>query len=72
MRAEYGGASTADPVGNFNRGPVVYAGPNVMWQRGHIWLTIAPYVRLDNLSRGGARGDLYGRFFLRTVVGIEW
>jgi hypothetical protein len=72
MRAEYGGASLADPVARFNRGPVVYAGPDLMWQRGHVWLTIAPYLRLDHASRGGARGDLYGRFFLRTVVGIEW
>jgi hypothetical protein len=43
-----------DPVARLNRGPVVYTGPNVMWQRGKIWLTIAPYVRVDHPSRPSA------------------
>jgi hypothetical protein len=72
LRTEFGGASITDPVGRFNRGPVAYAGPDLMWQRGNLWLTIAPYLRVDHLSRGGSRGDLYGRFFLRTIVGVGW
>jgi hypothetical protein len=71
MRAEFGEDESEDPVARLNRGPVVYTGPSVMWQRGKIWLTIAPYVRVDHPSRPSARGDLYGRFLIRTVIGIE-
>jgi hypothetical protein len=71
MRAEYSDRSSAGEAAAFNRGPVVYLGPDVMWQRGRTWVTLAPYVRLDHGDRASVRGDLYGRFFVRLVVGIE-
>jgi hypothetical protein len=67
MRAEYEAGAKPD----FNRGPFVFVGPNVMWQRGRTWVTFAPYIRVDHPSRDVIAGDFYGRYFFRLVVGLE-
>jgi hypothetical protein len=74
MHAEYGTHATTNnspAVADINREPVVYVGPDLMWQRGRTWVTVAPYVRLDHLDRASRQQDLYGRFFVRMIVGFE-
>jgi hypothetical protein len=74
MRAELGEEEeeSNDPTAKYNRGPLVYVGPDLMWQRGRVWLTAAPYLRVDPGNRVATRGDLYGRVYVRMIVGIEF
>jgi hypothetical protein len=67
MRAEYDAGAKPD----FHRGPFVFVGPNLMWQRGRTWVTFAPYIRVDHPSHDVIAGDLYGRYFFRLIVGLE-
>ena len=53
-----------------------YVGPAFLFQTSHFWLAAAPYVRLDRLnrageSRTGVSPDEFGRFWFRTIVGID-
>jgi hypothetical protein len=76
MRAEYpDGLSGPRP---FNLGPHVYAGPTVMLDLGRLWWTTGVYLRVSNLDRAVAApfppapGDAFGRFWVRTVIGLGW
>jgi hypothetical protein len=48
-----------------------YVGPALLFQTSRVWLAAAPYVRLDHLDRAGQVNDQFGRFWLRTIVGID-
>ena len=76
MHGEFGGAVVADPtvmtpVQNFNTAVHHYVGPAFLLQAKQAWVAIAPYVRLDDWARTGQQGDLYGRFWIRTIIGIN-
>jgi hypothetical protein len=74
MRAEY----PDDLAGPrpFNLGPHVYVGPTVMLDLGRMWWTTGVYLRVSNLDRAVAApeppvpGDAFGRFWVRTVIGL--
>jgi hypothetical protein len=75
MHAEYSDSPPPTLVSpryvDINRAAVVYVGPNLMWQRGRTWVTFAPYVRVDRPDRPSVQYDIYGRYFLRMIVGFE-
>jgi hypothetical protein len=48
-----------------------YVGPTFLFQTSRVWLAAAPYVRVDHLGRAGEVGDELGRFWFRTIVGID-
>ena len=48
-----------------------YVGPTFLFQTSRVWLAAAPYVRVDHLGRTGEVGDELGRFWFRTIVGID-
>jgi hypothetical protein len=60
-----------DPVGDFNAGPLAWLGPSVSLQSAKLWVTLGVYARLNQLDRPARVGDLYGRFWLRMMLGIE-
>jgi hypothetical protein len=69
MRGEFGASV---PVGQgFNSAFHHYIGPALLLQGARVWLALAPYIRLDDWGRGGQIGDLFGRFWIRTIIGIE-
>jgi hypothetical protein len=74
MRAEYlDGFSGPRP---FNLGPHVYGGPAVMINFGRVWCATGAYWRFTDPDRAvtapapPVAGDAFGRFWVRTVVGI--
>jgi len=75
MHAEYGGTVNANnPDGAtaaFNPAAHHYIGPALLLQGKKFWFAVAPYVRLDDWGRAGQLGDQYGRFWVRTILGIE-
>jgi hypothetical protein len=76
MHGEFG-ATQSNAAGipavtqSFNAAVHHYVGPAFMLQAKQAWVAIAPYVRVDDWSRDGERGDLYGRFWIRTILGIN-
>jgi len=68
MFAEYGGGA---PPAAFNPAPHHYVGPTLLLLFERFWWTIGPYVRLDDLNRPTQLGDEFGRFWVRTIVGID-
>jgi hypothetical protein len=54
----------------FGQGPHVYVGPAVMLNLGKVWWTTGAYLRTTNWPRDVEPGDTFGRFWVRTVVGI--
>jgi len=77
MHAEYGGTvNSGNPnLGGssvaFNPAPHVFLGPTLELGSGRFWFTVAPYVQLTDLGRSGQIGDQYGRFWIRSIVGVE-
>jgi len=57
--------------GTFNAQPHHFLGPAFMVQFKRLWWSVAPYIRLDGLSRVPQRGDLFGRVWVRSVIGID-
>lgn len=55
----------------FNAAGHHYVGPSFLLQGTRVWLAVAPYIRLDNWKRAGQVGDEFGRFWVRSIVGIE-
>lgn len=48
-----------------------YAGPTVSVQWRKLWVSVAPYLRLDALGAPQATNDKYGRVWVRFVLGLE-
>lgn len=67
MRAEYpdGGGTRS-----FNQGPVHYGGPTMLLEFGKLWWSTGAYFRLSDIHRSAAIGDSYGKYWIRSVVGI--
>lgn len=72
MRAEYLDESRQglSAVGRYNVSPHIYAGPAVLLNFGRVWWTAGAYLRTDDLQRASQVGDAYGRFWVRTIVGV--
>ncbi len=51
--------------------PHHYLGPTLLWQPGKLWLSVGAYVRLDDLSRAAEQNDVFGRFWVRSIVGLS-
>ncbi|MFT3841793.1 MAG: hypothetical protein QM723_32685 [Myxococcaceae bacterium] len=65
MRWEFGGpANSAQPARHF-------LGPALLLQSKKVWLSVAPYLRLDNWNTPARVGDLYGRVYVRAIIGVE-
>jgi hypothetical protein len=60
-----------DPVGDYNAGPLGFAGPTIMLQMSRLWVTVGAYARVTDGGRPARIGDLYGRFWVRAMLGIE-
>jgi hypothetical protein len=67
MHGEFGGGGP----GSFNEDIHHYLGPAFLLQGNRVWFAVAPYVRLDAWDRSGVWGDQFGRFWIRTIIGIE-
>jgi hypothetical protein len=68
MRVEY--PTDAPATRAFNLGPHVYAGPAFLASFGRLWWSAGTYVRLTELDRATQLGDTYGRFWVRTIIGL--
>lgn len=71
MHAELGATQAVAGITPFNQAAHSYIGPAIMMQFHHLWWSVAPYVRLDNIGRAAQEGDQYGEFWIRTVIGID-
>jgi hypothetical protein len=67
MRAEL---SDEDEPKSFNQGPMHYAGPTLMLQFGRLWWTTGAYLRFNDTHRTAMPGDDFGKYWVRTIVGI--
>lgn len=67
MRAEIGNGG--EPK-SFNQGPVHYAGPTMLLQFGRLWWTSGVYFRFSDIHREVVPGDDFGKYWVRTIVGI--
>ena len=63
-------AGAALLVAPFNRGPRHFVGPTLLVQFSKLWWSNGVYLRVDDFARDGQVGDAYGRFWLRTIVGV--
>jgi hypothetical protein len=70
MRGEFG-APAPGPVDQFNQQAHHFIGPAFLLQGKRVWLAVAPYLRLDSWGRDGEFGDRFGRFWIRTIIGLE-
>ena len=48
-----------------------FVGPAISVQFKKLWWTVAPYLRLDGLDAPLATNDKFGRFWLRSVIGLN-
>ncbi|MES1171983.1 MAG: hypothetical protein ABUL77_01995 [Bacteroidota bacterium] len=71
MRAEFGATEAPGIAKPFNARAHHYLGPAFLLQGGRVWLAVAPYLRLDAWDRAGQFSDQFGRFWVRTIVGID-
>ncbi len=55
----------------FGLGPHGYVGPAVMLNFGKLWWSVGAYFRVTDVNRTAEVGDTFGRFWLRSVAGIE-
>jgi len=69
--AEFPAVRPAPSPLNFNLGPHVYVGPAVMFNWGKLWWSSGAYLRVTDVERPNNPGDLYGRLWVRTVVGLS-
>lgn len=69
MHGEFG-ATPAEAKG-FNEFFHHYVGPAFLVQGNRLWVAVAPYLRLDDWDRPGQVGDRFGRFWIRTIIGME-
>jgi hypothetical protein len=74
MRAEYLTANAPDAppmtTRGFNLGPHVYVGPTFLANFGRLWWTTGAYARVTDTERAVMLNDQFGRFWVRTIIGI--
>jgi hypothetical protein len=71
MRSEYP-QKDAPAVRPFELGPHHYLGPALLLQFGKLWWTNGVYYRVSDTSHTQQIGESYGKFWVRTVIGIEF
>jgi hypothetical protein len=71
MRSEYP-QKDAPAVRPFELGPHHYLGPALLLQFGKLWWTNGVYYRVSDASHTQQIGESYGKFWVRTVIGIEF
>lgn len=67
MRAEIG---DEDEARSFNHGPVHYAGPTLLLEFGRLWVSTGAYFRFSDTHRQSTPGDNFGKYWVRSVVGV--
>jgi hypothetical protein len=70
MSMEIDARHPAWPQG-FNPSAQHHLGPTLMLQFSRFWWSTGAYLRLGDWDRAPALGDAFGRFWIRTVVGID-
>lgn len=65
------GESSTSPVARYNRGPLGFVGPTLMTQGARVWLSLGAYTRVTTFGRPARIGDEMGRFWVRTMIGID-
>ncbi len=55
----------------YDLGPMVYVGPAMLFNFGKFWWSTGGYVRATTTSHTQELGDVFGNFWIRTVVGVE-
>lgn len=55
----------------FNERPHAYVGPVVSFDWKKVYWTTGVYLRLDELDRESQPGDMFGRFWLRSLLGVS-
>jgi hypothetical protein len=68
MRGEY--AEENPPPRTFNLGPEQYVGPAALVQFGSLWWTNGVYVRVTDWNHSLEAGDVFGKVWIRSVVGL--
>jgi hypothetical protein len=68
MRSEYPTNAPATRV--FNLGPHAFVGPTFLANFGRLWWTTGAYARVTDTDRSVMLGDQYGRFWVRTIIGL--
>lgn len=66
MRAEFGDEERRA----FNMGPHHFIGPTLLLEFGKFWWTTGAYFRLNDIHRTANVGDQFGKYWVRTVVGV--
>jgi hypothetical protein len=54
----------------FNRRPHVFVGPTFALDWPGFFWSVGAYVRIDEPARAAEVGDRFGRFWIRTVIGL--
>jgi hypothetical protein len=74
MRSEYlvenAGGAPLPATRAFNLGPHVYVGPTFLANFGRLWWTTGAYARVTDTERAVMLGDQFGRFWVRTIIGL--
>jgi hypothetical protein len=70
MRAEYPQTGPA-PTRTFGLGPQYYAGPAVMYNFGKLWWSVGAYLRVSDMSHDIQPGEVYGRVWIRSMIGYN-
>ena len=65
------GAGTSPGQSFFTTPGYNFIGPTVMFQTGPFWISAAFYTRVTQWSTDVALDDIYGRFWIRSMVGIN-
>ena len=74
MHGEFGATpapGTPATPKSFNENFHHYVGPAFLLQGSRLWVAVAPYLRVDTWDRAGQVGDRFGRFWFRTIIGLE-
>jgi hypothetical protein len=73
MHGEFGATPAPGETATkgFNENFHHYLGPAFLLQGSRLWVSVAPYLRLDTWDRDGQVGDRFGRFWFRTIIGLE-
>ena len=71
MHGEFGSNQPAAAPSDFNAQAHHYVGPAFLLQASRVWWAVAPYVRVDDWGRAGQPGDQFGRFWIRSIIGVD-
>lgn len=70
VRAEF--LETNPPkVRPFALGPHVFVGPSLMVNLGRMWWSVGTYFRVSDVARPVDVGDVFGRVWVRSAVGLD-